>query len=73
LQSLPLSDAVNDALLNKKGLLGHILHTVMCNEQGNWQNIDNDDFKLDNQIIRDAYLESIKWAADVGQQLLAKK
>lgn len=73
LSSLPLTQEVNEALLYKQGELGKILHTVLCNEKGDWQNIGKSGTKIDNKLIRDAYLESIAWAGEISKQLLANK
>lgn len=69
LAELPLTEEVNDAILNKQGLLGEILQCVIAYEQGDWEQIPN--INLDNQIIKDTYLNAIQWTREVGQQILS--
>jgi EAL and modified HD-GYP domain-containing signal transduction protein len=70
LQELPLTDEVNDAILNHQGPMGQILHSVIAYEQGDWEQIS--DLGLDNQSLKNAYLEAIQWTRDVGREILAE-
>jgi c-di-GMP phosphodiesterase len=64
LQSLPLTPAMRDALINHTGA-GRLLDCVMA--------IENGDFDRASEIDGDAsthYLESVAWSNDKGQRLL---
>ncbi len=61
LAHLPLSETVNDALLNHQGKLGEVLQTVLAYEKGmEMEGITHLGFSLN--VISDAYLEAIHWA-----------
>ena len=73
LQSLPFNDDINNALLHYEGTAGKILRTVDAHERGNWQDVDWQALEalgLSQQRIEEAYLDALKWAADVMQSLL---
>lgn len=67
LSSLPLSDDVSSALLQHKGQLGEILHTVIAYERGNWE--DTLSLNLDPEVLKEAYLKAIAWAAEIEKLL----
>lgn len=67
LSSLPLTDDVSSALLQHKGQLGEILHTVIAYERGNWE--DALSLNLDPEVLKDAYLKAIAWAAEIEKLL----
>ena len=67
LSSLPLSDDVSSALLQHKGQLGEILNTVIAYERGNWE--DTLSLDLDPEVLKEAYLKSISWAAEIEKLL----
>lgn len=67
LQQLPLAKDVKDAILNKQGLAGEALDSVVNYEQ--W-NLSGMHFKnLDPEMISEAYFKSITWAKDVLSNL----
>jgi EAL and modified HD-GYP domain-containing signal transduction protein len=70
LEELPLTEEVNDAILNHAGPLGQVLQCVIAYEQGDWDRIP--DLNLDNQTLKNAYLDSIQWTREVGQEILAQ-
>lgn len=67
LASLPLSQDLSDALLERRGPLGKVLKTVEAYERANWDSID--DALHDGDTLPEAYLEAIGWACDVNEQL----
>ncbi|MDH5691802.1 MAG: HDOD domain-containing protein [Gammaproteobacteria bacterium] len=68
LESLPLSERVNDALLNKTGSLGEVLSCTLAYERGIR---DQTTCKsVPEARIRDIYLESIAWANDAMENML---
>lgn len=69
LKDLPLTEEVNRAILYRDGILGEILQCAMAYEQGDWAHIP--DLGLDNSVIKNAYLESIQWTREVGQEILS--
>lgn len=67
LQQLPLANEIKFAILDKQGLGGEALECVINYEQ--W-NIPGMHFKnLDEQLISEAYFQSITWAKDVLNNL----
>jgi EAL and modified HD-GYP domain-containing signal transduction protein len=63
LEKIPMTDVINKALLLKEGQLGNTLKSVVAYEQNNWQAINLP--KISIQQIREAYLKSIAWAAEL--------
>lgn len=63
LESLPMSDAINKALLHRDGPIGTVLDAVIAYEQNNWQAINLP--KTSIQQIRETYLKSIAWAGEI--------
>lgn len=68
LDTLPLSQDVNRALLNREGVMGMALQCVLDYEQGKWNTIKFDD--LDNRKIVGSYVHSLDWASELGADLL---
>ena len=70
LEYLPMTDVINKALLYKEGPLGNTLQSVIAYEQNHWQDINLP--KISIQQIREAYLISIAWAAELTNSNLLK-
>jgi EAL and modified HD-GYP domain-containing signal transduction protein len=60
LSSLPLSDEVDEALLERKGILGKVLSCVEAYERAQWDKVDAAGFS--EARVRDAYLDAIDWS-----------
>lgn len=60
LESLPLADAVDAALLQREGHLGETLQCVLDYERGNWEAVEKSGF--DSERLKNAYLQAIAWA-----------
>ncbi len=71
LDTLPLSDALHHALLDKTGELGQLLSLVLSYERGQWNNLSNTQY--DSATLRAAYLASIRWAGEISDSLIPKK
>ena len=65
---LTLTDEVNQALLRHEGVSGQLLKVALHYEFGDWDQLDYPE--LDEDIIMDAYLQSVAWAADACSALL---
>ncbi len=61
LSELPLSRDVSNALLAGEGLLGELLSWVITYERGDFGSLDSGSPAAD-AILRDAYLEAMRWA-----------
>ncbi len=61
LAHLPLSETVNNALLNHQGKLGEVLRAVLAYEKG-MEMEEINQLGLPLNVISDAYLEAIHWA-----------
>ncbi|ABI56274.1 EAL and HDOD domain-containing protein [Alkalilimnicola ehrlichii MLHE-1] len=59
-QALPLTQAIERALLNREGAIGALLQRVCDYEQGHWQALETDD--ADGRRYPGAYLEALQWA-----------
>jgi EAL and modified HD-GYP domain-containing signal transduction protein len=70
LDSLPLTDEVNNALLQHEGPLGNMLAWVLAYEKGQWDIVEESG--LESQAWKTAYLDSIQWTREVGNALLAR-
>lgn len=69
--NLPLSAAVNDALVSYEGQAGMVLRAVLAYEQG----VEMEEIKqlgLPLNAVSDAYLEAIQWADNNIKSLTAK-
>ncbi|MFC1528500.1 EAL and HDOD domain-containing protein [Candidatus Latescibacterota bacterium] len=62
--SLPFSDDITNALLQHVGPLGNVLHCVLAYEKGDWDKVLCLNHKP--EVVRDAYLKSLDWSAEVG-------
>jgi len=71
LDTLPLSDTLHYALLDKTGELGQLLSLVLSYERGQWNDLSNTHY--DGGTLRTAYLASIRWAGDISDSLITKK
>jgi len=69
LKMLPLADEVNNALLYHQGPIGKTLECVLAYDHGQWDEVHCP--AMDAEGISQAYLDSIAWAEQVGQALLA--
>ncbi len=69
MQTLPLSDEIQSALLHKSGMLGRILSCALAYEQGDWERVDLEN--LEEGAIMDAYLSAISWSTEVSS-IMAK-
>lgn len=67
LKSLPLTDEIVRALLKNEGKLGKVLQHVLMYERGEWDKIEQ--FGIEIRPLRNAYLESLKWARAVSGEL----
>jgi len=70
LESLPLSDALHNALLDRTGELGQMLSLVLSYERGQWNNLSTAQY--DSDTLRTAYLASIRWAGEISDSLITK-
>lgn len=59
LKSLPLSDQVKDAILDREGAMGAVLNCSMAYEHGEWGEVEC--LGLGASSIRDAYLNAVPW------------
>ncbi len=60
LTSLPLSEEINEALLNHEGSLGQALACVLAYERGDWEAVDAN--RLDHAMVSSAYLTALREA-----------
>jgi EAL and modified HD-GYP domain-containing signal transduction protein len=67
LEALPLAEAANAALLDRRGPLGETLGCVLAYERGRWDDVALDG--LADAVIGAAYLEAIAWADGMGGQI----
>jgi len=65
---LTLTEEVNQALLRFDGVPGKLLRVALHYELGEWQQLDYPG--LEEDIIMDAYLQSIAWASEACSALL---
>jgi len=71
LAQLPLADDINTALTTRQGPLGDLLQRVIAYEKGRWDDVATSG--LDPAVQRDAYLQSIRFAQDISESLIARK
>ena len=69
LAPLPLSDEINQALINHQGALGEICAAVIAYEQGHFDQAKNT-LDIPNYQVFVAYGEAVVWAKGVCEQLL---
>jgi EAL and modified HD-GYP domain-containing signal transduction protein len=67
LETLPLSDELNDALLKREGPFGKVLNGAIAYEKGDWDTIGK--LKLPKQKVLNAYPAAVDWATSVGSEL----
>jgi EAL and modified HD-GYP domain-containing signal transduction protein len=67
LAELPLTDNILQALLYHTGTLGETLECVLAYERGDWEQVSCQN--LDHEVIADAYLEALRWAAEASNTL----
>lgn len=67
LQSLPLSEELRGALLERTGKMGEALDCVVHYERGDWDAVRFAD--LPPEEIRASYLEALEWAQVTGREL----
>jgi len=72
LESMGLTDEMNDALKNYDGILGFVLKTSITYEQGDWGDIDLNTLSQHHLSIMDvkqAYLDSLLWCHERTESL----
>lgn len=67
LNSLPLTNEVNRALLEREGVLGNALECVESYEQANWNKVFASGY--DEELVAHAYLEALDWSTAVVESL----
>jgi len=67
LDSLPLSDELRSALIDKQGAAGQALEDVLRYERGDWQALDNSPLPV--EVLVRAYLDAIYWAKELNLQI----
>ena len=67
LQSLSLSDEINQALLEREGVAGDVLATVLAHEQGQWDLPVMQ--KFEQEHINKAYFDALAWAGNVDASI----
>ncbi len=68
LAMLSLSDEVNQALLRFEGMPGKLLELTLHYEFGEWDQLEYPE--LEEEIILDAYLQSVAWASEACRSLM---
>ena len=66
-ERLPLSDELNQALLNRTGAVGHALQDTINYEKGDWAAVNNSPLPI--EVLVRAYLDAIHWAKELNAQL----
>ena len=67
IESLPLADELNQALLKKEGAAGRALQDAINYEKGNWPAIDASPIPV--EVLVRAYLDAIHWARELNAQI----
>ncbi|GJM11673.1 MAG: hypothetical protein DHS20C12_00760 [Pseudohongiella sp.] len=67
LKSLPLSNEITEALLDREGVLGELLGIVIRYELGDWKNVNNVGFEASE--LSTYYFESMLWARGLFEQI----
>lgn len=64
MENLPLSDAIREALINKRGILADYLNLVICFEKGDWKRLDSQArvIGVDGVLLPQLYKEAVAWA-----------
>jgi hypothetical protein len=66
-ERLPLSDELNQALLERTGPAGKALQDVINYEKGDWKAVNNSPLPI--EVLVRAYLDALHWAKDLNTQL----
>ncbi len=67
LQSLPLTEDINHALLQHTGPMGELLGCVIDYENGDWNAVES--AGVSSVLLRDSYLASIAWASEISRRI----
>ncbi len=64
MENLPLSDAIREPLINKRGILADYLNLVVCFEKGDWKRLDSQArvIGVDGALLPQLYKEAVAWA-----------
>ncbi|MGH1537671.1 MAG: EAL and HDOD domain-containing protein [Gammaproteobacteria bacterium] len=63
LDTLPITEEMNSALSSHSGEMGEVLKNIKLYEQGRWDELMS---LIDHSAYQKAYLQSIKWASELG-------
>jgi c-di-GMP-related signal transduction protein len=66
-ERLPLSDDLNNALLNRTGPAGKALQDVINYEKGDWEAVNSSPLPI--EVLVRAYLDALHWSKDLNTQL----
>lgn len=67
IESLPLSDELNQALLQREGAVGRALKDSINYEKGDWAAVNASPIPV--EVLVRAYLDSIHWARELNDQI----
>jgi c-di-GMP-related signal transduction protein len=67
LAKLPLSDAIKDAILHRRGLLGSALSCALAIENAKWSEIEF--HNLDQEDMLEVYREGVQWTSNIIKSL----
>ncbi|OUR64239.1 histidine kinase [Methylophaga sp. 42_25_T18] len=67
IERLPLSDELNQALLNRTGAVGRALQDAINYEKGDWAAVEASPLPI--EVLVRAYLDAIHWAKELSSQL----
>jgi len=67
IERLPLSEELNQALLNRAGATGHALQDVLNYENGDWAAVSQSPIPV--EVLVRAYLDAIHWSKELNAQL----
>ncbi|KLV11300.1 MULTISPECIES: EAL and HDOD domain-containing protein [Photobacterium] len=70
-EQLPLPAQVHQALIKQQGHLGGVLRLVKAYDEANWPQVQRlcQLLGLDESIVAERYMESLKWSADFEQNM----
>jgi EAL and modified HD-GYP domain-containing signal transduction protein len=71
LANLPLTEEINQAILEKRGEKGATLRTVLAYEHSDWAGVNLPGLNIAQ--IRETYFDSIAWAAEVTRKFLLEE
>ncbi len=63
LDTLPITEEMSSALSSHSGEMGEVLKNIKLYEQGRWDELMS---LIDHSAYQKAYLQSIKWASELG-------